>query len=203
MRFLNLRSKTQKSIYWILSCTWGILTTLPGALVTLVLMCFGYKPKRFGWDIYINIGNYWGGFSLGPFFFTDIKDNYDTKCHEHGHGLQNIVLGPLFIFIIGIRSVIRYWLFEIKDELYRQIFSIIISSIIFLGSLVYFTISIYCFNLTNFIISTIVLSYSIYLLTWLNDIELPKFENKINYPKYEDFWAEAQASKYGKILIDK
>jgi hypothetical protein len=37
-------------------------------------------------------------------------------AHECGHGLQNIMFGPLFIFIIFIPSCIRYWYRELRYE---------------------------------------------------------------------------------------
>ena len=33
-------------LFYVLSFTWGIIMSLIGAIVFLVLMCIGYKPKK-------------------------------------------------------------------------------------------------------------------------------------------------------------
>lgn len=37
----------------------------------------------------------------------DCQSDY-LRSHECGHGLQNIILGPLFPFVIAIPSAIKY-----------------------------------------------------------------------------------------------
>ena len=48
---------------------------------------------------------------MGCFFFVsnDCKNNECVVLHECGHGLQNIIWGPLMLFVISIPSVIRFW----------------------------------------------------------------------------------------------
>lgn len=103
-----------KIIYWLLSFTWGLLMSFIGLIVTCVVILKGGKIHKNGCFIIIEIGNNWGGLSLGCFAFCA---NYSktnsywfehTRKHEFGHSLQNIILGPLFIFIVAIPSVIRY-----------------------------------------------------------------------------------------------
>ena len=50
-----------------------------------------------------------GGISLGHYIF--LNDRYweksgDSELHEYGHGLQSIYLGPLYLFVIGIPSLL-------------------------------------------------------------------------------------------------
>ena len=100
--------KTFKTIiFWFLSLTWGLPMTLMGAIVAFVLLITGHKPKRFHHSIYFEVGENWGGFEAGGFFFTDKTPSLHTKQHESGHGLQNIVLGPLMPFVVSIPSAIR------------------------------------------------------------------------------------------------
>jgi hypothetical protein len=40
---------------------------------------------------------------------VDDSDKEFTKWHEHGHAIQSCIFGPLFPFIIGIPSVVRWW----------------------------------------------------------------------------------------------
>ena len=35
-------------------------------------------------------------------------------AHESGHGIQNAIMGPLFIFLVAIPSAARYWYRELK-----------------------------------------------------------------------------------------
>lgn len=96
--------------FWVASCTWGIIMTLIGALVALVLIATGHKPKPlFGWYICFEVGSGWGGVSMGPFIIVAKNVLLHTKQHEAGHGLQNIMLGVFMPFVISIPSAIRYW----------------------------------------------------------------------------------------------
>ena len=109
--------KTFKTIiFWFLSLTWGLPMTLMGAVVALALLITGHTPKRFHHSIYFEVGATWGGFEAGGFFFTDKTPSLHTKQHESGHGLQNIVLGPLMPFVVSIPSAIRYWYRRIKQR---------------------------------------------------------------------------------------
>ena len=97
-----------KHQFWFLSLTWGLIMTLIGAIVTLILMIFGFKPKRniYGW--YTEIGNDWGGLDLGPFCLVYKNPNDYILNHEFGHAVQNCALGP-FMILINIASAVRYW----------------------------------------------------------------------------------------------
>lgn len=102
--------KTIKGILlWIASLTWGLPLTLVGLLATITLLITGHKPKRFHQCIYFTVGHNWGGVNFGPVFIVDNYASEKTWRHECGHGLQNIMLGPLMPFVIAIPSAIRYW----------------------------------------------------------------------------------------------
>lgn len=106
--------KTFKAIgFWILSWTWGLPMTLVGALVALVLLIAGYRPKRFHYYIYFEVGRNWGGFEAGCFFFANKNVSLHTKQHESGHGIQNIIFGWFMPFVVSIPSAMRYWYREI------------------------------------------------------------------------------------------
>lgn len=96
-------------LYWLWQCTYGVLMTAIGAVVVLVLICCGCKPKRFHYNIYIEVGKNWGGVNLGAFFLTCKGAGLSTRQHEAGHGLQNLWWGILFPFVIAIPSAVRYW----------------------------------------------------------------------------------------------
>ena len=93
--------------FYILSFTWGLPVSLAGLLVFTVLVIFGKKPCRYGCCVYISIGRRWGGCNYGWFCLTG-KNCLNVLPHELGHGLQNIILGPLTVPLIGLPSSIRY-----------------------------------------------------------------------------------------------
>ena len=93
----------------------GLVLSLIGDVVYRILSLMNYRTKVF-YDIcpYFEIGQNWGGLSLGWFFICS-KDSPDRlKCHEVGHTLQNANIGGLHMLALSIGSVVRYW--------YREIF---------------------------------------------------------------------------------
>ena len=106
---MNLLMK-HKFIFYLLQWTWGIILNLLGFMGLLIGLCFKKKPERFGYDILIPIRGDWG-LSLGMFIFAN-KKYQSVLCHEHGHSFQNVVFGPLMIFLVAIPSVIRFWYHE-------------------------------------------------------------------------------------------
>ncbi|MGM9968861.1 MAG: hypothetical protein ACI35S_00525 [Anaeroplasma sp.] len=102
-------NKFKVILFYVLSFTWGLPMSLIGGITFLVLMCLGYKPKRFRYLYYIEIGENWGGLNLGCFFLTCKVPYEKTKRHEAGHSIQNALFGPLMPFIVTIPSAIRYW----------------------------------------------------------------------------------------------
>ena len=103
-----------KFFYYFLSCTWGIVMTLIGAIITFFLVCTGHKVHRHAGGFYTEVGYGWGGLELGLFFLCGRSSSKHLKDHEFGHSLQNCIWGPLFPFIIAIPSAIRYWLIKWK-----------------------------------------------------------------------------------------
>lgn len=102
-----------KTTFYILSFTWGIIMTLVGCIVAAVLLVVGYRPNKYGYCWHFEIGKNWGGVSLGPVFLTCKNAPNSTKNHEHGHSLQNCIYGP-FMVVISIMSFVRYWYFMFK-----------------------------------------------------------------------------------------
>lgn len=104
-----------KILFYTLQLTWGLLLNLLGFIIALCLICTKHKPIRFGNNFYFKVGKTWGGLELGIFFLCGrLDDSHHLKCHESGHGIQNIIWGPLFPFVICIPSAIRYWYRELR-----------------------------------------------------------------------------------------
>ena len=86
--------------YSLLQCTWGILQTLLG------LALFLRFRRRQHHIFHGGIATKWGrggGVSLGQFFFYD-ENREDLLLHEYGHTLQSLILGPLYLLVVGIPS---------------------------------------------------------------------------------------------------
>ncbi len=89
--------------YWALQLSWGILQTVLGFLLFL---------KNIKRRHYVHRGavfTEWeqgGGISLGLFVF--VKPNAEARLisHEYGHTLQSLILGPLYLLVIGLPSFI-------------------------------------------------------------------------------------------------
>lgn len=107
-------------LFYLLSLTWGIIMTLLGIVVALGLLIAGHKPHLFHHYIYFKVGKNWGGFECGPIFVTDSTPTLHTKQHEAGHGIQNIIFGPLMPFIVSIPSMIRYWYRELQERKWKK-----------------------------------------------------------------------------------
>lgn len=101
-----------KFLYWLISLTWGLPMTLVGLVVSLALLITGHKPKRFGLTFYFEFGegsNGWtSGCEFGPIFVANKNSPLSLKQHEHGHGLQNLMFGPLMLILTPC-SIARYW----------------------------------------------------------------------------------------------
>ena len=107
-----------KTLFHLLSFTWGILTTLCGCIVALAMLAIGHKPHKFCDHIYFKVGKKpWGGLELGwIFFLTDCRPTEYLKRHEVGHSLQACIFGPLMPFVVSLPSIIRYWYREIRSR---------------------------------------------------------------------------------------
>ena len=185
-------------LFWLWSCTYGCIMTLFGAIVSLGCLITGHKPHIFHGKVYFEIMNdYWGGLEAGPFFFVNKNASLYLKQHESGHGIQNLYLGPLFPFIVGIRSAMRYWLYEFTTHKGRCIYCGILSLIICLINGALLTVSLYFGLWWLYIIAGVVVAYFVWIATWLW-VECHKF--KTGYPDYDDFFWEGNASRVGAKL---
>lgn len=96
----------KKTLYILLQCTWGILQTLIGAIVFLI----NIKKKHYSYHgAVVTETDGESSISLGLFLFVakDKKRNSASKrllIHEYGHTLQSLMLGPLYLIVIGIPS---------------------------------------------------------------------------------------------------
>ena len=81
---------------------------LPQNLIGLLLLLFirneiahSLNNIRFYYSI-----NFPGGITLGEYVIVGTKQELTIK-HEYGHVLQSRILGPLYLFVIGLPSLIH------------------------------------------------------------------------------------------------
>lgn len=120
-------------MFWVVSCTWGIIMTTIGAiiigslnLIKVIGTWFGkdlkIKTHRNGCSFITEVGGNWGGLELGAFalcgnYSENNKDWFaHARKHEFGHAIQHLYMGPLFIFVVEIPSAVRYWYKRIMQK---------------------------------------------------------------------------------------
>lgn len=95
-------------LYWLIQCTWGIVQTLLGFV--LFLSMAGCKHEIYHGAVLTYHKGDWGGVSLGAFIFVSGNrgENWtrDARVHEFGHTVQSLILGPLYMLVIGVPSMI-------------------------------------------------------------------------------------------------
>lgn len=97
-----------KFLHFLIQFTWALPQNLFGFILTRKYRN-GKKENFFTSKIYYH-NEKWGGISLGMFIVINGKKDEDwintTKVHEYGHTIQSLILGPLYLFVIGIPSMI-------------------------------------------------------------------------------------------------
>ena len=94
------------SIYVLLQCSWGIIQTILG--LVLFLRFFNAPHEIYHGAIHTK-WNLNEGISLGLFIFTPDKEEEwcrQMAVHEYGHTWQSLMLGPFYLAVIGIPSII-------------------------------------------------------------------------------------------------
>lgn len=90
--------------YGILQILWGFPQTLLGFAVFLCTV------KASHYRYHGAIVTEWKkrtGLSLGMFLFVPERgDGKDFLVHEYGHTIQSLILGPLYLLVIGIPSLL-------------------------------------------------------------------------------------------------
>ena len=90
--------------YGILQILWGFPQTLLGFAVFL---CTVKAPHYRYHGAVVTEWKKRTGLSLGLFLFIpEGEEGKDFLVHEYGHTMQSLLLGPFYLFIIGIPSVL-------------------------------------------------------------------------------------------------
>ncbi len=109
-----------RAILFILSIIWQLPQTLVGAFMWLYFKILGDVEFITEKNLNMAFKSGWmrGGISLGNFSFvsTRLSKSEESIAHEQlGHSTQSHILGPLYLFVIGLPSLIWavvYWRFK-------------------------------------------------------------------------------------------
>lgn len=98
---------------------------LPQNVIGLIILLFiqGEKRHKFQDITYYYYDPFPGGISLGNYLILGNKHS-QTIRHEHGHAIQSRMLGPSYLLVIGVPSIIWAWLYgpiikETQNGYYR------------------------------------------------------------------------------------
>ena len=98
---------------------WGLPQTLLGFIV--FLLNTGERHYIFNGAVLTESSKIKGGVSLGLFIFTE-KGNADRLSeHEYGHCIQSAILGPFYLFVIGIESFL--WSLSVSGRPYDSFYT--------------------------------------------------------------------------------
>lgn len=89
----------------VLTAIWCFPQLLVGLIVKLIT-----RAKKDERGLYIWNSGY--GLSLDQFIFVNKNASENTIKHEQGHTKQSRMLGPLYLFVVGIPSAIWCHCFE-------------------------------------------------------------------------------------------
>ena len=113
-----------KVILWI----WQIIQNIIG-LVLIIVTSAERKNKtvdsvEYTFWVSKRFNSNWAGVSLGDYVVFAAEDYADEKSikHEHGHQIQSVYTGPLYLLLVGIPSFVRniYDRIAHKDWTYIQ-----------------------------------------------------------------------------------
>ena len=98
---------SKRIAYTVLQCSWGLLQTLAGAAVFLVLAGHEHFIYRGA------VGTLWRrgeSLSLGMFIFVSEQTSPETRrelcAHEYGHTVQSLILGVFYLPVIALPSAV-------------------------------------------------------------------------------------------------
>ncbi len=104
----------RKLIYTITQWTWGLPQTLTGAAVRLIYRNDPHYNYR---GAHVTEWDRKDGVSLGKFIFVPKTKGLPDKSgptdrdvflldHEYGHTIQSLILGPTYLLLVGLPSVL-------------------------------------------------------------------------------------------------
>ncbi len=90
----------KRLLFWLWQWTWGFPQTFLGLILFLCCRCCRHETYH-GCVV-----THWrknGSLGVGMFLFLG-RDDPQVRVHEFGHSVQSLILGPLFLPVMGIPS---------------------------------------------------------------------------------------------------
>ena len=88
--------------YTLLQFTWGIVQNVIGGILFALL---GRGKAEIYRGALVRRWNLSGSMTLGMFILMDRGHGEDVLAHEWGHTVQSVILGPLYLVVVGIPSL--------------------------------------------------------------------------------------------------
>ena len=97
---------------------------LPQNLIGLLLLLFvkGEKKQTLYDVTFYYAKGFKGGISLGNYIILGSKSKKSIR-HEYGHCIQSRMLGPLYLIVIGLPSILHAWLCSCKNHSYYDFYT--------------------------------------------------------------------------------
>ena len=101
----------KSALFYIWQFTYALIQNIMGLIMYLSYKSKGAESEWYHNALvtYIDKKNF-GGVSLGMFIFINkFREGdwrHDTRIHEYGHTVQSLILGPLWLFVIALPSII-------------------------------------------------------------------------------------------------
>lgn len=83
--------------------TWGLPQTLAGGVLFLI---YRRSPHLRCRGAVVTCWDRPSGLSLGMFLFVPVDHSRSFLSHEYGHTIQSLILGPLYLPLVGLPSVL-------------------------------------------------------------------------------------------------
>ena len=90
----------KRILFWLWQWTWGFPQSFAGLIVFLLNW---KKPHEMYRGCIVTRWGNGGSLGLGMFLFLGCDDPR-VRVHEFGHSVQSLILGPLFLPVMGIPS---------------------------------------------------------------------------------------------------
>lgn len=95
----------KRFLFILIQLTWGLPQTLLGFVLFLYWRSKGAASRMYHGAVV----THWktgGGVSLGLFVFVPEKARPGITVHEYGHCIQSLLLGPLYLPLVGVPSYV-------------------------------------------------------------------------------------------------
>lgn len=119
-------------LYWLVQIVWG----LPQTLLGLALLLLHAKEEHFFYHgALVTRWKSRASMSVGPFVFVTDEPFFCEKfagqytrdelaarllVHEYGHTIQSLLLGPLYLIVMGIPSTLWGWLPSLAKKRHEE-----------------------------------------------------------------------------------